>query len=600
MRDALRALRSKMQSHNVDLYLVTSDDFHMSEYVGDFFKCREFLTGFTGSAGTALVSMDEAFLFTDGRYFLQAEQELSGTGFTLCKIGEPDVPTLWEAVRDRLPLGGTLSFDGRTVSAETGEKLNEIVTARKGIVRSDVDFIGEIWDHRPEMAENPLWILDARYAGETVSEKAGQVRKLLHRKKADALVLTAPEDVMWLLNLRGNDVTNTPVALCYLILTEGEIRFFPREKALTEEVRTYLSENGVIVDAYGRIYDAVSEFPENTKVFLSMERVNDRLYRKISEKYTVVRGFSPTSLLKAVKNETERQNLRKAHVKDGAALVKALRLIDLKAASAREKCESFTEWDAARIIDNERRKQDGFVDVSFETISGFGANGAIIHYEPRKETAAEIENRSFLLLDSGGHYLEGTTDITRTLAMGPLTPEEKKAYTLVLKGHLALAMAEFPAGTAGGELDSLVRAPLWKEGLDYRHGTGHGIGYLLSVHEWPANMNRKSSPERKKEEIFKPGMLTSDEPGVYVEGKFGVRIENDLLCKEIRKTEYGCFYGFENLTLCPIDTRPVLTELLTEDEKAYLNAYHKRVYAELYPLLSTEEREWLQAATREI
>ena len=590
----LEALREKMADRGIDVYVVPTDDFHGSEYVGDYFKCREFLTGFTGSAGTAFVAADEAGLYTDGRYFLQAEEELKGSGFTLYRMGEPGVPTIYEKIESLLPEGGTVGFDGRVVSALAGRKIEKAAAKRFGSVDSSEDLVGLIWEDRPELSKEKAWVLPERFSGESASSKIARVRKEMEKLQADVFVLTSLTDIAWLLNLRGNDVSHCPVVLSSLLLTARGGVLYIQNEALTDEVRRALAEVGVSTAAYESIYEMAGKI-RNKKVLLSSGAVNDWLYRLFSKGNEIIDRENPTVRMKAVKNETEIRNIRNAHVKDGVAMCRWLYWLKKNVGT-----EELTELSVSRKLKEFRENMRGFLDVSFETIAGYKEHGAIVHYEATKATDKALAPESFLLVDSGGHYMEGTTDITRTVALGPLTDEEKEMFTLVLKGHLSLLWLRFMKGCSGLNFDAFVRKPFWERGLDYKHGTGHGVGYLLSVHEAPNGFRYKIVPERSDAAVLEPGMVTTDEPGIYLEGKFGIRTENELLCVENGSSEYGEFLTFEPITYCPIDLNAVLPEQLTGEEKDKLNLYHEIVYNEISPYLEGEEKEWLKEATRRI
>ena len=591
MNEKLARFREVMKKSGTDLYIVPTDDFHLSEYTGAYFKSRAFLTGFTGSAGTAAVTREEALLWTDGRYFLAAEEMLRGSGFSLMKMGVDGVPTLSEYVEEHLTEGSVLGYDGRTVSASAGKRYREIAREKGARIEDGRDLVGEIWTDRPALSCESAWILGTEYAGEEASSKLERVRQKLRERGAKAHVLASLDDIAWLLNLRGGDILYCPVILSYLILTEDRCIFYVQDGALSEEVRRYLRGLSVEVRPYEAVYEDVKSL--DGPVLLDPDRINARLYTLISGHAEIIEGKNPTLLMKAVKNDVEAENFRKAHLRDGVVLTRWLCWFKHTVGK-----EALTELSCARKLDEMRCEAVHSKGLSFETIAGYGPNGAIVHYEPTEETSAAVEPRGFLLVDSGGHYLEGTTDVTRTVACGPLTEKEKEYFTLVLKGHIALARAKFLEGVSGLNLDYLARAPLWERGLDYRHGTGHGVGYLLSVHESPNGFRWKVVPERNDSAPFRPGMVQSDEPGIYLEGEFGVRIESLLLAVEAEKTEFGRFLAFENLTLCPIDLEAVVPEMLNQEEKAWLNEYHETVYRKLSPFFDKEEAAWLREATR--
>ncbi|MBR6406096.1 MAG: aminopeptidase P family protein [Lachnospiraceae bacterium] len=589
--------REKMAETNTAVYIVPTADFHESEYVGDYFKARAFLTGFSGSAGTAVVTQDSAVLFTDGRYFIQAERELEGSGFTLMRMGEKDVPTLTEYVRSVLPPEGVIGFDGRTMNAAEGEKLLAIAEEKGGSLSVSEDLVDQIWPDRPQRARSRARVLSEEYAGETVQEKIARIRAKMKEYGAAIHILTTLDDIAWLLNIRGSDVRHWPVVLSYLMLTEKGCVLYISGAALTDEVKKHLAENRVSTAPYEDIYKIADML--NTKhmgtVLLDKKKVNYRIVSAVSGANEILDRPNPTVLMKAVKNETEIRNIRAAHVKDGVAMVRWLYWLKNTIGT-----EELTEINASDRLEQFRREQEGFVDLSFGTIAAYRDNAAMMHYSAKEESAAVLQPEHFLLVDSGGHYLEGSTDITRTVALGPLTEREKELFTTVLRSNLNLAAAKFLYGCTGQNLDVLARGPLWELGLDYKCGTGHGIGYLLNVHEAPNGFRWKQVAERNDSAVFEAGMVTTDEPGVYIEGELGIRTENELLCVKAEENEYGQFMEFECVTLCPIDLEAVIPAMLTKREKKLLNDYHEKVYQELSPYLPREEQLWLRYQTREV
>ena len=595
--ERLMMLREKMAETNTAVYIVPTADFHESEYVGDYFKARAFLTGFLGSAGTAVVTQDSAVLFTDGRYFIQAERELEGSGFTLMRMGEKDVPTLTEYVRSVLPPEGVIGFDGRTMNAAEGEKLLAIAEEKGGSLSVSEDLVDQIWPDRPQRARSRARVLSEEYSGETVQEKIARIRAKMKEYGAAIHILTTLDDIAWLLNIRGSDVRHWPVVLSYLMLTEKGCVLYISGAALTDEVKKHLAENRVSTAPYEDIYKIADML--NTKhmgtVLLDKKKVNYRIVSAVSGANEILDRPNPTVLMKAVKNETEIRNIRAAHVKDGVAMVRWLYWLKNTIGT-----EELTEINASDRLEQFRREQEGFVDLSFGTIAAYRDNAAMMHYSAKEESAAVLQPEHFLLVDSGGHYLEGSTDITRTVALGPLTEREKELFTTVLRSNLNLAAAKFLYGCTGQNLDVLARGPLWELGLDYKCGTGHGIGYLLNVHEAPNGFRWKQVAERNDSAVLEAGMVTTDEPGVYIEGELGIRTENELLCVKAEENEYGQFMEFECVTLCPIDLEAVIPAMLTKREKKLLNDYHEKVYQELSPYLPREEQLWLRYQTREV
>lgn len=594
IKERLRQLREKMEERKIDVYVVPTSDFHESEYVGGHFKAREFITGFTGSAGTAIITMDESGLWTDGRYFIQAEAQLEGSTVTLYKMGEEGVPTMEEFVKDKLPENGTLGFDGRVINGTLGDKFAEIVKEKKGTLSVDEDLIDFIWKERPMLPIEPAYILETKYTGASAEEKLERVRNEMKRKGADAHIITSLDDIAWLLNIRGNDIPHYPVVLSFAIVTLEHCIWFVHKEALNDEVSDYLAKNHVKSQEYNTIYDYVSKLNAK-KIWIDKNYVNYRICNAISREIELMNEGNPTQQMKAVKNETEIRNIRNAHIKDGVAFTKFMYW--LKKHIGKEK---ITELSASDYLESKRKEQDGFIDISFDTISAYGANAAMMHYSASEESNAVLEQKGFLLVDSGGHYFEGSTDITRTIALGELTEEQKLHFTTVARSNLNLAAAKFLYGCRGINLDILSRGPLWEMGIDYKCGTGHGIGYLLNIHEGPNGFRWKIVPERNDSSVLEEGMVTTDEPGVYLEGKYGIRTENELICKKAEKNEYGQFMEFETVTYAPIDLDAIEPEEMTRKERGLLNKYHKMVFEKISPYLDSNEKEWLKEYTREI
>ena len=602
MRKELLRLRERMQAEGIDAWLIMTDDFHGSEYVGDYFKCREYISGFTGSAGTLLVLKDHVGLWTDGRYFLQAKEQLEGSGITLYRSGQPGVPSLENVLQERLSAGETLGFDGRCAMAGYARRLREQLEEKGITVVSGFDLVGDVWEDRPPLSREPVWILPEEYAGMGAGEKIAEVRRVLKQKKADWFLLASLEDICWLLNVRGNDVECTPVVLSYLLMSQEEVRWYVQTEALSPEVRDYLAQTGICLREYGEIYADVERLPAGSRLLYDENHVNDALISRIPPEVEAEDGENPTLLLKAIKNPVEVSNERAAHIKDGVAVTRFL--FWLKKQRKEEETGKWqtpvTELGAAAKLETFRREQDGYLGPSFYPILAYGEHGAIVHYAADEDSDIPLRPEGFLLADTGGHYKEGTTDITRTIALGPLTREQKEMYTLVLKGHIRLADAVFLKGAAGMSLDVLARTPLWERGLDYNHGTGHGVGYLLSVHEGPNSFRYRPAATRGNDCVLEEGMITSDEPGIYLEGRFGIRLENLLVCARKRENTFGVFLGFEPLTMVPFDREAILGEMLSEKERNWLNTYHRKVFETLSPYLEEEERRWLREETAEI
>ena len=589
MKKELELLRIKMKKIGVDACLIPTSDFHGSEYVGDYFKCREYISGFTGSAGTLVVTLDEARLWTDGRYFLQAAKQLAGSGIILMKERQPGVPTIEEYLKTTLKKGQTLGFDGRCIMADYADTLVAQLNAQGAAVRTDVDLPGAVWESRPQLSAEAAWPLPEEYAGESSQSKLERVRTFLMEKQSEYFLLTSLEDIAWLLNMRGNDVESTPVILSYLLLGQQEIIWYVQDKCLSEKIRILLELQGIRTAPYAQIYEDVKKLPEGTSVYYDKTATNTALISALPEKVKKIEGVNPTLLFKAKKNPIEVENERKAHIKDGVAVTKFIYWLKKNVGK-----QKITEISAAEKLEEFRKAQEHYIEPSFSPIIAYKEHGAIVHYSATKESDVEIKPESFILADTGGHYLEGTTDITRTIAVGTLTQEEKEMYTTVLKGHIQLEMARFLQGCSGQSLDILARMPLWEKGLDYNHGTGHGVGYLLSVHEGPNSFRYRPSVNGTNDCILEEGMITSDEPGIYLEGKFGIRLENMIVCQKDVENEYGSFLCFEPLTLVPFDLSAIILEELSTKERAWLKQYHKKVFETISPYLTEEETKWLK------
>lgn len=583
-----------MKEKKIDAYLVATDDFHGSEYVGDYFKCRKYITGFTGSAGTAIITQDMAGLWTDGRYFIQAADQLRDTTIELFKSGEPGVPTMHQFLNDKLEEGMCLGFDGRTVSAREAEELQELLQEKHITFSVNDDLIGEIWEDRPALSCEPVMELDIRWTGKSRADKIAEIREQMKAKEADTFILTSLDDIAWLLNIRGNDIHCCPVVLSYLVMMENELRLYANAAAFSEEIRSNLEADGVKIYPYDDVYSYVQSISSDKRVLLSRANVNSRLVSNIPSEVTILDEPNLTLLPKAVKNETEMENERIAHIKDGIAVTKFIHWLKKNVTRT-----TITELSAAEKLYQFRSEQEHFLGDSFDPIIAYGTHAAIVHYSATEATDIPLAARGMVLADTGGHYLEGTTDITRTIVLGPVTAKEKKFFTAVLRGNLNLAAAKFKYGCTGLNLDYLARGPLWELGEDYNHGTGHGVGYLLNVHEGPNSFRWKNLPGNPAP-VLEEGMITSDEPGYYLENEFGIRHENLVLCKKAEKTSFGQFMCFEPLTMVPFDLEGINPEEMTERERKLLNDYHQKVYTTISPYLDEEEKEWLKQATREI
>lgn len=606
IRDRLDALRKLMKERGMDAYMIPTADFHESEYVGEHFKCREYMTGFTGSAGTALITMDEACLWVDGRYYVQAAAQLKDSTVTMMKMGQEGVPSLRAYLEDKMPEGGCLGFDGRVVNAAEGLALEEMLRERGARISYGEDLAGMIWQERPELSAEPAWVLDERYAGKSALDKIADVREAMEKVHASVHVLTSLDDIAWLLNIRGNDILYNPVVLSYALVTMDQLYLFVNSSVLEGKaypyledekgisVREYLERTGVTVMPYDGVYDMV-EGLKNEKVLLEKCRINYAVYRLIDGSNKVIDRINPIASMKAVKNDVEIENEKRAHIKDGVAMTKFIYW--LKKNTGRIPMDEISVSD---YLGKLRMDQEGCIGLSFATISAYGAHGAMCHYSATPESSIPLEPRGLYLIDSGGQYYEGTTDITRTIAMGPVTDEEKEHFTLVLMSMLRLGDVKFLHGCRGLSLDYAAREPLWRRGLNYEHGTGHGVSYLSSVHERPNGIRFKMVPERQDNAVMEAGMITSDEPGVYIEGSHGIRTENLVLCVEDEKNEYGQFLRFEYLTYVPIDLEVIDREIMSERDVELLNRYHEQVYEKISPYLDEDERVWLAEATRAV
>lgn len=591
----IQMLRQKMAERGITIYVVPTSDFHESEYVGDYFKARKFITGFTGSAGTAVITMDQAGLWTDGRYFIQAAAQLANSEVKLFKMGEENVPTVIEFIRDHLVQGGGLGFDGRVINARLGTELKELAEQKKASFHTSQDLVGMIWEERPAMPMEPVFLLEEQYTGESTTSKIKRVREKMKQSNADVHILTSLDDIAWMLNIRGNDILHFPVVLSFLAITQTECCLFIHSKVLSESVRMQLEQWGITICDYEAIYSYVAQIEAKKTVWMDCDRVNFNICNQLNSEVKVLNQENPTVRMKAIKNPVELENLRNAHVEDGVAFTKFMYWLKTNVGKI-----PMTEITASDYLAERRKERKGFLDLSFDTIAAYEANGAMMHYCATLESAAVLEPRGFLLVDSGGHYYQGTTDITRTMALGPITEKQREHFTIVLRSNLNLAAAKFLYGCNGHNLDILSRGPLWELGLDYKCGTGHGVGYLLNVHEAPNGFRWKIVPERKDSAIFEEGMVTTDEPGVYLEGEYGIRTENELVCCKAEKNEYGQFMKFETITYAPIDLDAIDPELLTKREKQLLNDYHHMVYEKLSPYLTEEEQKWLQVYTRAV
>ena len=589
--EKLALLRAEMKKRGISAYVVVTDDFHASEYVGTHFKAREFLSGFTGSAGTLVVLPDSAALWTDGRYFLQAAQQLDGSGIELMRMGEPGVPEIADFLRDHVEENGFIGFDSRTVSNAFARTIGEKTREKHIRFAGGEDLVDLVWADRPALSCEPVWTLDVKYAGLTCREKLSMVRGKMEELGADVFVIPALDEVAWLLDLRGGDVLYTPVFLSYLLLGRDQATLCVQKEAVSAEIEVQLKADGVSLAPYDDIYRLVAALPTGTRVLLDGERANYRITQSVPDGAETLDRPSPIQLMKAMKTPAEQENERLAHIKDGVAVTRFLYW--LKHAVGKE---PITELSAAKKLESLRAEGEHYLEQSFDPILAYGAHGAIVHYEPTEETDISLEPHGLCLADTGAQYLEGTTDITRTVALGLLTDEEKRIYTLVLRGHLQLGAAKFLYGCTGENLDMLARTPLWENGLDYNHGTGHGVGFVLGVHEGPERVHWDVN-RQKRHCVIEEGMIFSNEPGIYLAGKFGVRIENLVVVREAERTEFGRFLKLEPLTLVPYDRDAIDLTMLSSRDVELLNDYHAKVCAAILPYLQGDELNWLKEVT---
>lgn len=589
--EQLEKFQNQMKIYNMDAYIIPTGDFHNSEYVSNYFKGREYLSGFTGSAGTLLVTQENAYLWTDGRYFIQAANEIEGNNVKLMKMGE-DQP-LEDFLVDFMKDKQTIAFDGRVLPTSDVLSLKNKLPNAKFV--SDIDVLGQVWTERPKLPYSLIYKLDKMFAGMTYLEKLEKIREKMKEYGADVHILSSLEDQAWLYNLRANDVSHTPVFLAYTIITLDSVTLYVDSAKIDYSIDKYLNENDIHTKEYFDIYDQLSQI-KGKKILMNFNKVNYQLYQGLCNNNELINKEDPSLLLKAIKNPTEIENIKKAHIKDGVAMTKFMYYLK----TGYKEGQEMSEISVSDYLEELRRLDKGLVDLSFNTICGFKEHAAMMHYSATPETNSKITGNGFLLVDSGGHYLEGTTDITRTFAMGNVSSEMKRHFTTVLKSNIALASAVFLKGCTGLNLDILARGPIWQLDLDYKCGTGHGVGYLLSVHEGPNSFRWKSIPSKPSGQEILPGMITTNEPGIYLKDKYGIRIENEMLCVEGATNEYGTFLKFETITYCPIDLDAIQKSQLTYIEKEWLNNYHQMVYDKISPYLTKEEVEWLKEYTKKI
>lgn len=593
MREQITRLRKQMKEHGIDVYVIPTADFHQSEYVGEHFKAREYVTGFTGSAGTAVVTMDEARLWTDGRYFIQAANQLEGSGVALMKMGEPGVAKLSEYLAEVLAEGKTLGFDGRVVSKSEGEGYAKIAAEKKAELVYACDLVDEIWENRPALSAEPVFELGMEYAGESAADKIGRVREEMKKCGATTHVLTTLDDICWLLNVRGNDIAYLPMVLAYAVVTMEEVRLYIDKSKLGDAIKASLASAGVKFHPYNDIYEDVKSFTAAETLLIDPKRLNYALYNNLPAAVHRVEKVNPEILFKARKNEVEVENIRRAQLKDSVAHIRFMKWLKENIGKT-----IITEMSAVEKLDSFREEMGNFIRPSFDAISSFGEHAAIVHYSSTPETNVDLKEGGLFLTDTGAGFMEGSTDITRTYALGEVPAHMKQHFTLVAISHLSLADAKFLKGCTGLNLDILARKPFWDRNLNYNHGTGHGVGYLLNIHEGPAGFRWQYRPGETHP--LEKGMVLTNEPGMYIAGSHGVRLENELLVCEGEKNEYGEFMYFEQLTYIPFDLDAIDAGMMTETEKKLLNDYHAAVYEKTASFLNDEEKEWLARYTRAV
>lgn len=591
--ERISALRALMEEKGYDAYLIPTDDNHQSEYVGEHFKARAFITGFTGSAGTAVITKTSAGLWTDGRYFIQAAKQLEGSGVTLFKMGQPDVPTLEDYIADVIPEGGTLAFDGRVVSMGEGQALKSALLPKKAKIDFSADLVDKIWEDRPPLSEKPAFALGIEYTGESTKDKLIRIREAMKKEGANIHILAALDDICWTTNLRGDDIEYFPLLLSYALITMEDMKLYVDERKLTAEMKECLAKDGISIHSYNAVYEDVRSLKDGDSVLVDPSRLNYALYNSIPEGTKVIEQMNPEVLMKAMKNDTELKNIINAHIKDGVAVTKFMYWLKKNVGKI-----EITEISAAEKLDSFRKEQEGYLWQSFEPICGSGEHGAIVHYAATPETNIPVTTDGLFLTDTGGGYIEGSTDITRTFAFGKITDRMKDDFTTVLLCNLHLARAVFPHGISGFNLDAMARTPAWERGLDYNHGTGHGVGYLMNIHEAPAGF--RCAVREKEKAPLEAGMVITNEPGIYIEGSHGIRTENEMVVREGQKTEYGQFLYFEPITYVPIDLDAVNPDMMRQEDKEQLNAYHAKVFELISPHLDEDEKEWLKEYTRAI
>lgn len=589
----ITALRAIMKREGIDYYYIPTADFHESEYVVEYFKARKFITGFTGSAGVAVIGQEEAWLWTDGRYFIQAAAQIEGSGFGLMKMGQEGVPTVMQYLGEKLQEGQCIGFDARVVNTNDAKEFAKIAAKKHGSLKTDNDLLDEVWTDRPALVHQQADVLKDEFNGEATASKLARVREQMENEEAQYHIISTLDDIAWILNVRGNDIPHVPVVLSFLVIGKEDAMWFVEENALSNAVKEMAAECGITIRPYEDVYAYAATIPENSTVLLDKRKVNYRITNALSETVHIVSKANPSQLMKAIKNEIELENTRKAHLLDGIAVTKFMYWLKKNVGKI-----PMDEVSVSDYLQSLREQMEGYRDISFDTIAGYNANAAMMHYKAEPDTAAKLEPQGMLLVDSGGHYDTGTTDITRTFVLGPISDIQKKHFTMVVKSNLNLANVKFLYGCNGISLDVICREPIWKENLDYQCGTGHGVGYLLNVHEGPNSFRWQYRPGF--DNPFEAGMITTDEPGIYLQDQYGIRTENELICFKGEKNQYGQFMGFENITYVPIDLDGIDKQYLNAEDVKQLNDYHKMVYEKISPYMTPEENEWLKEYTRAI
>lgn len=590
VKEKIEALRKLMRENKLDAYIVPSFDAHQSEYVADHWKSRQWISGFTGSAGTAVITLEDAGLWTDGRYYIQAEKQLEGSGMRLFKAAEPETPSFAEWLKDVLKADSTVGFDGTVFSVDMVRDIHKELDAKNIGLKFEQDLINQLWSDRPEIPKSPVFVHEVKYAGKSRTEKLNQVREEMTKLGANHYLLTSLDDIAWLLNIRGNDVPNNPVVISNVVIALDKCYLFIDSSKLSKEIKSTLEGEGIQLKDYNNELEKfLTELTGKDAVIFDSGKTNICLYNAIHENVKKIEKPNITTSLKGIKNEIEIENLKNCEVMDGVAMVKFIKW--LKTSVNKEK---ITEISAADKLEEFRSQIELFAGLSFDTIGGYKDHAAMMHYKATEESQYTLKDEGFFLVDSGGQYYNGTTDTTRTIVLGKLTEEERRDYTLVLKAHIGLSTAKFLHGATGANLDVLARQPIWKYGIDYKCGTGHGVGFFLNVHEGPQGFRANNYVKLEK------GMILTNEPGIYKEGKFGIRTENMMLVVEDEKTEFGQFMKFEPITYCPIDLDGINSDMLTTEDKQWINDYHKDVFNRLSPYLNEEEKQWLKEETREV